>query len=76
MLHGKDFYTGLSNHFAFNVLTATRGNSYKLYDKTCRINDRHNFFVIVSSHCHFETFKSFKSFFLCKPQQYYYINCF
>ena len=33
-----------SNMFAFNVLTSTRGHSYKLYAKTSRVNVRHNFF--------------------------------
>ena len=33
-----------SDMFAFNVHTATRGHSYKLYAKTSRINVRHNFF--------------------------------
>jgi len=58
--------------FAFNVLIVTRGHSYKLYAKTSRIDVRHNFFFVnvssryeislPASDCHFETFKSFKSF--------------
>jgi hypothetical protein len=60
-----------SNMFAFNVLTSTRGHSYKLYAKTSRVNVRHNFFCnrvvnvwnrLPASDCHFETFNSFKSF--------------
>ena len=60
-----------SNMFAFNVLTSTRGHSYKLYAKTSRVNVRHNFFCnrvvnvwnrLPASDCHFNTFKSFKSF--------------
>jgi len=35
--------------FAFNVLTATRRHSYKLYTKTSRINFRRNYFIILSS---------------------------
>jgi len=34
--------------FVFNVRTATRGHSCKLYSKTSCINVRHTFFVIVS----------------------------
>ena len=58
--------------FAFNVLTSTPGHSYKLYAKTSRVNVRHNFFRnrvvnvwnrLPASDCHFNTFKSFKSFY-------------
>ena len=59
------------NMFSFNVRTATRGHSYKLYAETSRVNVRHNFFCnrvvnvwnrLPASDCHFKTFKTFKSF--------------
>ena len=56
-----------NNMFAFNVLTSTRGHSYKLYAKTSHVNVRHNFFCnrvvnvwnrLPASNCHFNTSKS------------------
>jgi len=58
--------------FAFNDFTVTCGHSYKLHAKTSRINVRQNFICnrvfnvwnrLPASDSHFETFKSFKSFF-------------
>ena len=60
-----------SNMFVFNVVTKTRGHSYKLYAKTSRIDMRHNFFCnrvvnvwnrLPANDCDFKSFTSFKSF--------------
>jgi len=68
-----------SDMFAFNVLTANHGHSYKLYAKTSRINVRHEIFCnrvvnvwnrLPTSDCHFETSKLFLA------EQHYYINIF
>ena len=62
--------TNCNNMFSFNV-RATRGHSYKLFAETSRVNVRHNFFCnrvvnvwnrLPASDCHFNTFKTFKSF--------------
>jgi hypothetical protein len=60
-----------SNMFSFNVRTATRRYSYKLFAEISHVNVRHNFLCnrvvnawnrLPASDCHFNTFKTFKSF--------------